>query len=112
MIFRAIALRLYDFDANGHVYPELASALPTISQDKLTYTIPLRKGILFNDGTPFNAQAVVASLERDLNLPGSSRASDLSPIDTVTASGPYTVVLHLKQRFTPLLQNLATTKGS
>jgi peptide/nickel transport system substrate-binding protein len=44
--------------------------LPTISPDKLTYTIPLRKGIEFNDDTPFNAHAVVVSLERDLTLPG------------------------------------------
>ena len=110
-IFRAIALRLYDFDAKGEPYPELASALPTISADKRTYTIPLRRGLLFNDGTPFNAQAVAVSLERDINLPTSNRASDLSPIASVTASGPYTAVIHLKQRFTPLLQILATNDG-
>ena len=52
---------------NFKVVPQLASALPTISPDKLTYTIPLRKGVLFNDGTPFNAQAVVTSLERDIS---------------------------------------------
>jgi peptide/nickel transport system substrate-binding protein len=107
-IFRTIAERLYDFDAKGRSYPELASALPTISPDGLTYTIPLRKGVEFNDGTPFNAQAVVTSLERHVNLPTSGRASDLAPIQSVTASGPYTVVIHLKQRFTPLLQNLST----
>src|SRR5262245_17791682 len=43
--------RLYDFDAKGQVAPRLAAALPTISKDKLTYTIPLRKGIRFNDDT-------------------------------------------------------------
>ena len=69
-VLRAIAERLYDFNAKGNVYPELASKLPTISPDKLTYTIPLRKGIEFNDDTPFNAHAVVVSLERDLTLPG------------------------------------------
>ncbi len=110
-IFRAIALRLYDFDARGNVYPELASALPTISADKRTYTIPLRRGLLFNDGTPFNAQAVAVSLERDINLPTSNRASDLSSISSVTASGPFTVVIHLNQRFTLLLQTLATNDG-
>ena len=111
-VLRAIAERLYDFNAKGNVYPELASKLPTISPDKLTYTIPLRKGIEFNDDTPFNAHAVVVSLERDLTLPGSARASDLSPIQTVTTAGPYTVVIHLKSRFTPLLQNLATVDGT
>jgi len=57
-VLRAIAERLYDFDAKGNEYPELASKLPTISSDKLTYTIPLRQGIEFNDGTPFKADAV------------------------------------------------------
>jgi peptide/nickel transport system substrate-binding protein len=110
-VFRAIALRLYDFDAKGRVYPELASALPTVSADGLTYTIPLRQGVSFNDGTPFNAQAVVVSLDRDMTLPGSNRASNLSPIDSVTTSGPYTAVIHLKQRFTPLIPTLATNVG-
>ncbi len=110
-ILRAIMERLYDFDAKGNIYPELAAKLPTISPDKRTYTIPLRQGILFNDGTPFNAQAVVTSLERDINLPTSARASDFTPISSITATGPYTVVIHLSQRFTPLLQNLATNDG-
>jgi peptide/nickel transport system substrate-binding protein len=110
-IFRAIMLRLYDFDAKGNIYPELAAKLPTISPDGRTYTIALRQGVLFNDGTPFNAQAVVTTLERDINLPTSQRASDLSPVSSITTSGPYTVVIHLNQRFTPLLQNLATNDG-
>jgi peptide/nickel transport system substrate-binding protein len=63
---------------------------------------------VFNDGTPFNAQAVVTTLQRDLTLPGSSRASDLSPIDTVTATEGSTVVIHLKTRFSPLTEILAT----
>jgi peptide/nickel transport system substrate-binding protein len=110
-VFRAICLRLYDFDARSRVVPELASALPTISNHGLTYTIPLRHGLQFNDGTPFNAQAVVTTLERDLTLPGSARASDLTSIDNVTTSGPYTAVIHLKTRFTPLLATLASNDG-
>jgi len=111
VILRSICERLYDFDARSQVVPELATALPQISKDKRTYTIPLRHGIRFNDGTPFDAQAVEASLERDLTLPGSRRASDLSAIDTVTPAGPYTVVIHLKMPFAPLLANLATNVG-
>ena len=58
----------------------------------------LRKGIEFNDGTPFNAQAVVTTVQRFINYPGSFLASDYANVDGVTASGPYTVVFHLKQR--------------
>jgi peptide/nickel transport system substrate-binding protein len=107
-IDRTMCERLYDFDAHARAVPQLASALPTISKDKLTYTIPVRQGLLFNDGTPFDAQAVVTSLDRVMTLPGSPLSSDLSSVDSVTASGRYTVVIHLKTPFTPLLDTLAT----
>ena len=56
------------------------------------------KGIQFNDGTPFNAQAVVTTVQRYHDLPRLVRASDYAPVDSVTASGPYTVVFHLNAR--------------
>ena len=76
----------------------LAAALPVLSKDKLSYTIQLRKGVQFNDGTPFNAQAVVTTIQRYMTYPGSAAASDYAAVDSVTASGPYTVVFHLKAR--------------
>src|SRR5690349_17983001 len=59
----AMCLSLYDFEQNHGVdeyVPVLAAAPPQHSPDKLSYTVKLRQGILFNDGTPLNAQAVVA----------------------------------------------------
>jgi peptide/nickel transport system substrate-binding protein len=103
--------QLYAFNAKSQIAPQLASALPTISTDHLTYTIPLRKGILFNDGTTFNADAVVMSIERIINLPGSLHASDFGSVESITAPNESTVVIHLKARFTPLVAALATTDG-
>src|SRR5262249_40439366 len=90
-VLKPLCEQLYDYDAKQQIVPQLAAALPAVPKDKLTYTIPLRKGIVFDDGTPFDAQAVVATLQRNLTLPGSFRAGDLAPIDTVSAAGPYTV---------------------
>jgi peptide/nickel transport system substrate-binding protein len=38
-----------------------------LSDDGLTYTFQLRKGVKFHDGTPFNAEAVKFNFERFLN---------------------------------------------
>jgi peptide/nickel transport system substrate-binding protein len=103
--------QLYAFDAKSRMYPQLASALPAISADKLTYTIPIRRGIQFNDGTPLNAEAVVASIEHILTVTGSAHAGDFGLVGAVTAAEPYTVVIRLTQRFTPLTAALATTDG-
>src|SRR5262249_32544080 len=91
--------------------PWLAAALPTLSRDKLTYTVQLRQGILFNDGTPFNAQAVVTSLERHITLPDSMQARSLSSVGSVTAPAPYTVAIHLTGRDAALPVALAAGAG-
>ena len=110
-VFLTFCEKLYDLNAKAQIVPQLAAALPTISKDKLTVTIKLRKGIKFNDGTPFNAAAVVKTLQRDQTLAKSARASEISPIDTVTASGNYTVVIHLKTPYSPLTAQFADRSG-
>src|SRR5437764_11462631 len=110
-VFLTFCEKLYDLNAKAQIVPQLAAALPTISKDKLTVTIKLRKGIKFNDGTPFNAAAVVKTLQRDQTLKGSTRASEISPIDNVTARGGYTVVIHLKQPYSPLTAQFADRSG-
>src|SRR5262249_40178143 len=76
-----------------------------------TVTIRLRKGITFNDGTPFNAEAVKQTLERDKTLPASADASDLAPVSSIETDGNSTVVLHLANRFAPLTSVLAYEAG-
>ena len=52
-------------DESTQIGPGLAESW-TISKDGLTYTFKLRKGVAFHDGTPFNAQAVKFSIERQI----------------------------------------------
>jgi peptide/nickel transport system substrate-binding protein len=105
-IYLTMCLRLYELDGRQQNAPVLAAALPVLSKDKLSYTIQLRRGVLFNDGTPFNAHAVVASYQRYITYPGSPRKDDFNSVDSVTASGQYTVVFHLKARDSTFTGNM------
>jgi len=54
---------LFDINAQGKTVPFLAQGIQA-SDDLKTWRISLRPGIRFHDGTPLDADAVVANLER------------------------------------------------
>ncbi|HET8863093.1 MAG TPA: ABC transporter substrate-binding protein, partial [Solirubrobacterales bacterium] len=56
-------------DAGTEVVPALAQSLPEISKDGKTYTLTLRKGLKYSDGTPVKASDFAASMERMFQLP-------------------------------------------
>ena len=111
MVFLHMCEKLYDLNAKLQIVPQLAAAMPSLSADKKTMTIKLRRGVRFNDGTPFNAQAVKISLDRHRTLPRSARASEISPVTSVDVAGPYTVRLVLNARYSPLTAQLADRAG-
>jgi peptide/nickel transport system substrate-binding protein len=48
--------------------PYLAKAMPTVSSDGKTYTLTLRKGLKYSDGTPVKATDFPATIERDYKI--------------------------------------------
>ncbi|MEU9608916.1 ABC transporter substrate-binding protein [Streptomyces sp. NPDC048057] len=66
----------------------------------------LRPGVVFHDGTPFDAQAVVKNLERIKNTPSQYR-SQLEAVAKVTAVDATHVRIDLKEPAPNLLNNLA-----
>jgi ABC-type transport system substrate-binding protein len=48
--------------------PLLAASAPVISENGTVYTITLRQGITFHDGTPFNASVAVWNFKRAMKL--------------------------------------------
>ncbi len=110
-VFHTMCEKLYDLDEHTRIVPQLATALPTISPDGLTVTIPLREGVRFADGTPMDAQSVVTTFQRNLTMAGSGRKSELGPITSVEAQGASSVVLHLSAPFAPLTSALADRAG-
>ncbi|MFM7192669.1 MAG: ABC transporter substrate-binding protein, partial [Microcystaceae cyanobacterium] len=79
--------------------PQLAQTMPTLSADGLTYTIPLRSGVKFHDGTSFNAEAMAFSLNRFIKNGGEPSFLLADTIDTVTVKDPQTLVIRLKEPF-------------
>ena len=59
-----LAFKKVDGDASFTVVPDLAEALPTVSDGGKTYTFVLRKGIKFSDGKDVTVQDVAASFKR------------------------------------------------
>jgi peptide/nickel transport system substrate-binding protein len=95
----------------------------TESNEGRTYTFKLRTGVLFHDGTPFNADAVCHNFNRWFAFPAELRKqapgisfksvfkahSDdaaLSIFKSCTAEAPDTVRIDLTQPFTAFLQAL------
>ncbi|MCE7004333.1 ABC transporter substrate-binding protein [Kibdelosporangium philippinense] len=110
-VMSTICEKLYDLDAKGQVVPQLATALPTISEDGRTVTFPVRTGITFADGTSFDANAVTTSLQRHLTLKTSQRASEMGPIESIAATSQDTVVIRYKRPFAPITAALADRAG-
>jgi len=53
--------------AGSQLYPEAATAFPTVSKDGKTYTFHIRPGLKFSDGSPVTAAAFQRAWERNLS---------------------------------------------
>src|ERR1035437_5966305 len=74
---------LVNFDNNLNVVPDIASAMPTVSADGLTYTFPLRKDVTFSNGDKVTSKDVLYSWNRAASMSGAygtSYGGNLSPI--------------------------------
>src|SRR6266571_718377 len=111
IVFSHICEKLYEIDEGLRISPQLAAALPAITDGGKTVTIKLRSGVKFNDGTPMDAEAVKFSLDRHRTLKGSNRASELAPVEAVEVVDALTVRLRLKAPYSPLVAQLTDRAG-
>lgn len=103
--------KLFEKDKQGGLIPILGlSAAP--SEDGKTWTIRLRKRVMFHDGTPFDADAVVKHWQRLLNPANNYRGRIfLGPIASVEKTDAYTVRFNLKHPWIPFTAVLAGSRG-
>jgi len=94
---------LLKWDEHNQLYPELATEVPTkanggVSQDGLTITYHLRKGVTWSDGAPFDADDVVFSTAV-VNNSANNEGTRLDQIEKVDEPDRFTVVYHLKKPY-------------
>ena len=109
-VFTALCDKLFDIDEQVNIKGRLVTGYE-ISPDGLAVTLKLRDGVVFHDGTPFNAEAVKFNLERALTIQESARKGDIRAIDKVEVVDPLTAKLVLKEPFAPLLSQLSDRAG-
>jgi len=90
--------RLIRKDEHGNLIPGLATEWEP-SDDGMAFTLQLREGVEFHDGTEFNAEAVKFNFERILDPETDSpmRAELEDIVDDVEILGEYEVRFHLKR---------------
>jgi peptide/nickel transport system substrate-binding protein len=88
--------------ANGSIVPDLATGYSDSNAGK-TWTIYLRQGVTFQDGTPFDAQAVAANIKRDLEPQYACICLPNFPVSSITTPNNYTVVFNLTKPFAPFI---------
>lgn len=76
--------------------PQLAKSFDE-SADHLTWTLELRDNVTFSDGTPLDANAVVASIDRYNQRRGANSQVYTQMVQSNVAQDPSTVVFTLKQ---------------
>ena len=110
IVYAALCDKLVDITPELEIVPQLATDWST-SEDGLTLTMNLREDAVFHDGTPFDAEAVVANIDRSQNLEESRRKSELSSVESVEATGQYQVAFTLTQPDATVLAQFADRSG-
>jgi peptide/nickel transport system substrate-binding protein len=92
--FNAIYGNLFQLESGGKLVGDLATGYKFLDGGR-AFEILLRHGVKFQDGTPFNADAVAFNIRRDLNPKNGCLCDPSFPVSSVTVPNQYTVILHL-----------------
>ena len=109
IVFAGLCDKLFDINAKLEIVPQLATGYEWA--DPKTLVVKLRDGVLFQDGTKMDADAVKYSLDRHLKLQGSFRRSEINAMDHVDVVDPLTVKIVLKEPSSPFLAQLTDRSG-
>jgi peptide/nickel transport system substrate-binding protein len=108
-------LNLYEgllrFDGRGSLEPALAESWDW-NADATAITFKLRRGVVFHDGTPFDAEAAAFNLRRTIDpAVNAPRRGDLADIRSVDVLDPASIRVNLKATSGAALASLAVEAG-
>jgi peptide/nickel transport system substrate-binding protein len=101
--------QLFKLNEQGKIVPELATGYAYEDGGK-TVKIKLRPGVKFSDGTPFDAEAVVFNIKRDLKSSCTCRPT--WPVKSVSAEGTDTVVLTFTRPFAAVIASFIDSNAN
>lgn len=102
--------RLVDYEPDTLApKPSLATAWRFEGPTRLV--LELRQGVVFHDGTPFDAEAVKANFAHMMTNPRSTVRADIAAVAEVEVASSHVVVLRLKQPDTTLPMVLTDRAG-
>jgi peptide/nickel transport system substrate-binding protein len=110
IVYTSLCDKLVDITPELEIIPQLATEWEW-SDDGTVLTMKLREDALFHDGTPFDAEAVKANIERSQTLEESRRKSELASVESVEVKGTHEVALHLTAPDATLLSQFADRAG-
>ncbi|RNB87699.1 glutathione ABC transporter substrate-binding protein [Brevibacillus fluminis] len=99
---------LVGFDKDMKPIPVLAKEMPELGKDAKSLTIKLKEGVLFQDGTPFDGEAVKKNFERVLDKNNNLKRNNFfNMIEKVEVLDPHTVKFDLNTPFSAIVNILA-----
>jgi nickel transport system substrate-binding protein len=100
---------LITYGKNGKLEPGLATAWQ-LSEDGRLLRLELRKGVVFQDGAPWNAEAMQWNLERWIHLEDHGWINHVRLYDGLNIIDEHTVEMKFKERPLSLLYELTYTR--
>ena len=103
---RFIYTGLYRVDNKGDVVPDLATAMPAVGADGMTFTIKVRTDARWHDGSPVTSAD--AKFTFDLAMSSKCPFNPLTcstwgdHVGTVAAPSPDTLVITMKKKYAPI----------
>ncbi|MEO1679710.1 MAG: ABC transporter substrate-binding protein [Pseudomonadota bacterium] len=110
IVYASLCDKLVDITPDLEIIPALATGWEW-SADGTELTMTLREDVLFHDGTPFNAEAVAANIDRSKNLETSRRKSEVRSIESWEVVDEFTIKMTMAAPDATLIAQFADRSG-